>query len=203
MIGTASSSNRRFYRRRGLLGLVLSMWIAIAALAFAAGSSIERVPSEYEVKAAYLYYFAKFVDWPDNKFSTSNSSVIIGIAGDDPLGRILETTVSGKTVQNHNLVISHPKTLDDLQSCHILFISSPEASRIASSLESLESNHVLTVCERESKAGSKCIINFVMEEDRVQFEIDVKKAEKAGLKISSKLMRVARVPPSDAVKGRN
>lgn len=203
MIETASTSIRRFYRRHGLFGLGLSVWIVLAAYAFAANSGMERAPDEYDVKAAYLYYFAKFVEWPDNKFSASNSSVIIGIAGDDSLGRILETTVSGKTVQNHNLVIYHPKTLEDLQSCHILFISSPEASRIASSLESLESNHVLTVCERESKTDSKCIINFVMEKGRVQFEIDDKKAAKSGLKISSKLMMVARVPPSDAVKRRN
>jgi hypothetical protein len=202
MIGKASSSNRIFARRHSLLLLSLALWSAAATWAFAA-SSMERAPGEYDVKAAYLYYFAKFVEWPTRVFITNNSPIIIGIAGDDPFGPILKKAVSSKMVQNRSIMIYHPKTLSDWQSCHIVFINSSEAGRTAPILEAFEGSHALTVCEKEGAARSKCIISFVMEGGRVQFEVDNKKAEKAGIKISSKLMMVSRTPQSDAVKGRD
>jgi hypothetical protein len=203
MIETASSSFRIFVRGRGLILFGFCMWIVVTVCAFAAAGSMERIQGEYDVKAAYLYYFAKFVEWPAQAFSQDNSPIIIGVAGDDPFGPILEKTVSGKTVQNRSILIHHPKTEDDLRSCHIVFIGSSEAGRTASIFENLKGRSTLTVCESEGTAQSKCIIYFVIEGGRVQFEVDDKKANKAGLKISSKLMMVSRGARPDAVKGRN
>jgi hypothetical protein len=203
MIGTASSLNRIFTRRRRLRLFGLALWIAFAVFTFAATSSMDRIPGEYEVKAAYLYYFAKFVDWPVQVFSTNNSSIIIGVARGDLLGPVLGKTITGKTAQNRSIWIHHPKTLDEWRSCNIVFFSSSETGRATSILENLEGRPVLTVCERGPEERSKCIINFVMEGGRVQFEVDTKKAEKAGIKISSKLMVVARSSQPDAVKGRD
>jgi|WetSurMetagenome_2_1015567.scaffolds.fasta_scaffold241645_2 hypothetical protein len=201
MIENACPSNRRFSCRRGLLWFCL--FVTIAAAAFALEPAVtERIASEYEVKAAYLFNFAKFIEWPAPVFPKNDAPIIIGISKDDSFGGILENAVSGKTVQNRSIIIRRVKTLDDWQSCNIAFIGAAETNLTASILESLESRHVLTVGEREGTARSKCIINFIMEGGRVQFEVDAMKAEIAGIKISSKLMMVARVVNRKATKGR-
>jgi hypothetical protein len=203
MIGTAYAFIKKIFRRGKLFGR-LCLFVMIAATAFALNPpSVEQVAGEYEVKAAYLFNFAKFVEWPASVFPSNKSSIIIGIAGDDPFGPVLEKTVLSKTVQNRNIGIYRLKKPEDWRSCHIIFISSAANSFAIPAFESLESHHVLTVCEKEGPVRSKCIINFVMEGERVQFEVDAIKAERTGIKISSKLMMIGRVLNAGAIKGRN
>jgi len=203
MIETSSSSNRLRDVTLGLFLSVIAMLIAAAAFAVEPNSSADHSPGEYDVKAAYLYYFAKFVEWPGQFFSTKDSPIVIGIVGDDPFGSVLEKTISGKTAQTRGIVIHRPKTIEDLRLCHIVFISSSDPGRAAQLVDNLESGHVLTVCEEDYTSRSKCIISFVMKAGRVQFDVDVRKADKAGVKISSKLIMVSRNARPDAAKGRN
>jgi hypothetical protein len=206
MIRIASFLNRNSGIRSSLLCLLLlfGVWMTAGALSAAESDGRpNRTPSEYEVKAAYLYYFAKFVEWPEQFFPSDNSPIIIGIAGDDPFGSILEETIRGKKVQNRSVVIRRLQTSDDLSSCHILFFSSLESGRSGQVFKQLESSHVLTVCESQEKDRAKCMIHFLLDGGKVQFDVDVGKTLTAGLKISSKLMMVARVLRNDPTKKKN
>lgn len=155
-------------------------------------SAASQAVSEYEVKAAYLYYFAKFVDWPPDALRTQNAPIIIGIVGDDEFGVTIESIVRGKTIQEHPIMIRLLKWSSDLSACHIVFIGSSEQKRINQIVELLKSRPVLTVTETEDASQTRGIVNFFVQVDRIQFEVDVNGAERAHLKISSKLIRLGK-----------
>src|SRR5689334_17114844 len=89
----------------------------------------DRLPNEYQVKMAFLFNFAKFVEWPGDAFTDANAPVILGILGDDPFGSALET-VRGRTVNGRKLLINRFRDVDDIRACHILFISNSERNRL-------------------------------------------------------------------------
>jgi hypothetical protein len=151
------------------------------------------VPSEYQVKAAFLYNFAKFVDWPVEALPESSTDMILCILGEDPFGTDLEETVQGKLVNGRRLGIKRFKSPSGLKGCHILFISSSEGNRVAEILATLRGASVLTIGEMERFARLGGIINFTMEDNKVRFEINVDAAAQAGLKISSKVLKLATI----------
>jgi hypothetical protein len=177
--------------------LVMAICLQAGVSASESDRKLSRTPTEYEVKAAYLYYFAKFVEWPNSFFPAADSPIVIGILGEDPFGSALEEAVNGKTVQNRRIAIRRLHTLESVRSCHILFLSFIEPNRYLQVFEQLNNSHVLTVCEYGAKEQESCMINFVLEGGRVQFDVDVEKAHNAGLQLSSKLMMVARVLHND------
>ncbi|MCK4306045.1 MAG: YfiR family protein [Candidatus Eisenbacteria sp.] len=150
-------------------------------------------PTEYELKAAFLYNFAKFVTWPTNSFSTINSVVTIGILGDDLFGSALDTVLEGKTVKRRAFVIRRSCRIDEVKDCAIVYISLSERGRVRRILDALEGHAVLTVSDLDDFARSGGIINFFMEHNRLRFAINISAADKAGLKISSKLLSLATV----------
>jgi YfiR/HmsC-like len=179
--------------RRALL-LPLSALIFVLAGGIAAfGNPPTESPREYQVKAAFLYNFAKFIEWPSNGATDANSPFILGIVGDDPFGADLEQTVNGKVVNGHKLMIKRFKRGEPLESCNILFISSSEQGRLNQILDSLKGSSVLTVGEAEYFTRSGGIINFILKDDRVRFEINLGAADRAHLKISSKLLKLREV----------
>jgi hypothetical protein len=147
-------------------------------------------PSEYEVKAAFLYNFAKFVEWPKNK-PRSGEPIFIGILGDDPFGEDMEKTVQGKSVNGHPIVIRRYKGDKPPEYCQILFISSSERRRVDRLLEMLKGSVTLTVSEMDQFCERGGMINFRIESSKVRFEVNHRAAESEGLKISSKLLSVA------------
>ena len=154
-------------------------------------NSYAQGPLEYEVKAAFLYNFAKFTEWPMEQ--DPGTPIVIGVLGEDPFGEVLEHTIRGKQVRGRALTIKRFRKVEDpLKSCHILFISS-ESATASRALKFLQGARVLTVGESRAFCSLGGTINFVLDHRRVRFEINVAAAERAGLKLSSKLLKLAKI----------
>ena len=153
--------------------------------------------SEAQVKAVFLFNFAKYVEWPAAAFSNAAAPITIGVMGTDPFGDNLQRVVAGKTVNGRPFVIKHLASDSDLSGCQILYISASEAPRMGGILDKASALPILTAGEGEQFARNGGIINFVPKNGNVRLEIDLKAAKKAGLTISSRLLAVA-----DVVKGK-
>ena len=148
-------------------------------------------PTEYQVKAAYLFNFLKFVEWPDDPAADPHGKWVIGIVGDSPFGGELTQLVEGKDVQGRELQVKKFQAAENLRACNILFISESEKKRVPSILAALHGSSVLTVADMDNFIGSGGMIQFVMEDARVRLAIDVGAASRARLKVSSKLLSLA------------
>jgi len=132
--------------------------------------------TEYTLKAGYLLKFPDFVKWP-----TSSGSITVGILGDDPFGAALEGSVK----------VKRSKRIDDLKGCQIVFISKSERGNLPGIVAALEGSNILTVGDSDGFARQGGILGFVMEGDKVRFEINAGAAKRAGLQISSRLLQLA------------
>jgi hypothetical protein len=150
----------------------------------------DKVPSEYVLKAAFLYNFAKFVEWPEEAFSDGQGVMSICVLGEDPFGRALES-IESKTVKGRKVMIRRSERLADLKGCHILFISRSKEKDLAQILTDLRDSNVLTVGDMADFAERGGIINFITAGKKLRFEINMEAAEQNGLKISSKLLKLA------------
>jgi hypothetical protein len=180
-------------RTATVLGSALGIALWVAASSATGLFAQSREASEYQVKAAFLYNFAKFVEWPGDVFKDPSDPITICVVGEDLFGAILATSVRGKTINGHNIVIRLLKPRQSLRGCQIGFISSSARKDLGSILLDLEGASVLTVGETKGFAAMGGIINFVIEQDRFRFEVNVDAAERAGLKISSKLLSLAKI----------
>jgi len=148
-------------------------------------------PGENEVKAAFLYNFAKFVEWPTSAFPDANSPLIIAVVGEDPFGEVLDRTVAGKLVRGRPLQVRRWKRMEDSQSCNILFVSASERGSLPDILRRIHNSPVLTVGEWEGFDEQGGMIRFLLRDNRIQFEINNRSATESGLKISSRLLGLA------------
>jgi hypothetical protein len=177
----------RWMTKKWISGLMLAFLLAPDQ-----GHGQAASPSEYQLKAAFLYHFAQFIQWPSNAFENPTSPMVIAILGDNPFGGGLEKAVSGKSINNHPLTVREIRSpTEATNSCHLLFISSSEKKRLPEILTALRGTSVLTVGEMERFTESGGIINFTMEGGKIRFQINAAAAENAGLKISSKLLSLA------------
>jgi hypothetical protein len=163
----------------------------------------QDAPTEYQVKAAYLFNFLKFVEWPGDSLADTHGRWVIGIVGDNPFGDELTQIISGKAVQGHELQVRRFQPGEDLHACHILFISASEKKRLPSVLATLNGSSVLTVADMDHFIESGGMIQFVMEDKRVRFAIDVGATGRARLKVSSKLLSLARTVTETERAGNN
>jgi hypothetical protein len=148
--------------------------------------------SESQLKAAVLYNFAKFVEWPSKSLPAPNSPFVVGIMGEDSFRGDLDQTVEGKDASGHPFVVKRLKNISEARECHILFISPSERRRVGEIIEAIGDAPVLTVSEMEHFLQSGGMVNFLMEGNKVRFEINDGPARRAGLRISSKLLNLAR-----------
>lgn len=166
---------------------------------FANGATVIRAEEdstgEYLVKAAFLYNFAKFVEWPDEAFSSPGDPIVLCILGDDPFDAAIET-ISGKFIRGRKLKIEVISKIDKIEKCHILFICRSEKGRLKRFLDIAKKSGILTVADMKDFAGQGGIINFVKSGNKIKFEINVDAARDAGLKISSKLLKLANIVPN-------
>ena len=170
-----------------------------------AQSSDSSDSSEYLIKAGFIYNFAKFVEWPANAFSQSDSPIVIGILGSDPFGSTLDRIVEDKKIGAHAFVVRRlkwGKDLKELKDCKILFVSSSEKMHIDELLQSIKNMSILTVGEAPGFAERGGIIRFTLEDNRVHFEVNVEAARQADLNISSRLLTLARIVPQATASGR-
>ena len=168
--------------------------ISCALLNSPAARAQEAAPSEFQLKAAFIYNFAKFVEWPAESFPTPHSPFVIGIIGDNPFEDTLAQTVLNKQINGHPFQVVQFKTLADLKSCHILFVSLSERKRLAEILRPLRGASVLTVSDLDHFLPAGGMIQFLMEGNKVRFAINDTTAKTAGLRISSKLLNLAKRP---------
>lgn len=174
------------------LALALLLWRGNGGTSLAADAAPQTY-EEYEVKAAFLYNFAKFVDWPEDAFPDAGAPLVIGILGDDPFGGALEQIIKTRLINGRKTVIKHFKNQPAQEPCHVLFISPKERKSLPQILKALAGKSTLTVGEAENFTQLGGIINFVNRDDKVGFEINEDAAQRANLKISSKLLKLAKV----------
>ena len=146
---------------------------------------------EYQVKAAFLYNFARFVDWPAEALRNPGEPFSICILGEDPFGRALDVMVAGKAVGSRPIAVLRISDGRQIDGCHILFVGSPSGKRVLSILTTAKRIGVLTV--GDAGTTENVVIGFVMEEGKVRFEINTAAADRAALHISAKLLSLARV----------
>ena len=171
-------------------------WLVAASLAglfIYSAASAQSDPSEYQVKAAFLFNFTKFVEWPENAFVDPHAPIVIGVIGDDPFGESLVSIVAGQKAQGRGIEIVKYRYGDNLRRCHVLFISGSERQRRAPILASLQEASVLTVSDIDGFAEAGGAIQFVVQENRVRFVVNLEVATQSKLRVSAKLLALARV----------
>jgi len=151
-----------------------------------------KAPSEYELKAAFLYRFAQFVEWPPQALDDAGSPLIYCTLGDDPFQGALDTALAGKTLGTHPLQVRHLRHALEAHGCHVLFIGGQEKKLLAPTLAALKNDPVLVVGESAHFAQDGGTIGFCLEENKIRFEINLTSAAKAKLKVSSKLLALAK-----------
>jgi hypothetical protein len=157
--------------------------------------------SEYLIKAGFIFNFAKFVEWPASAFAQPDSPIVIGILGTDPFGTIIDQIVQDKKIGARGFVVKRLKwgsEVKDLRDCKILFVSASEKAHMDELLQIVKGLPVLTVGETPGFAERGGVIRFVLEDNRVRFEVNVEAAHQAELTISSRLLTLARIiqPPT-------
>lgn len=168
--------------------------LLLAALVLTGGGSGARAASEYDVKAAFLYNFAKFVDWPAGAFTSATAPLVLCIVGADPFGAALGA-IDGKQVGGRPLRIEYLSSRDSLSACHIAFIGALDTIGRRQVLERLDSRPVLTVADVPGFAEQGGMINFVVADGRVQFAVNPAAATRVGLTLRAYLLKVAIVVP--------
>jgi YfiR/HmsC-like len=166
------------------------LWIACLTLLPAhSARPQERVHSAVSVKAAFLYNFAGYVEWP--KDEQPGDAIIVGIVGDDEMVAELRRIVPGRTVQNRPVSVRAVRGTDELARVDILFIGQSESARLPQLVRAARQRPVLIVTDAENGLEQDSMINFVLADSRVRFEVSPANAERAGLKLSSRLLSVA------------
>jgi hypothetical protein len=192
--GSETARQTSFEPTGGLLrsGRLRAQVFVIGVVLFLALGARAQSAGEYQVKAAFLYNFAKFIEWPPSSFPDASAPIRICILGRDPFGAELHQIADEKSVNGRKLQVHQLADLRTARTCHILFIASSEKPQLKQTLESLQGADVLTVGDTEGFVEKGGMINFVLENDRVRFEVNQKAAEQAGLKVSSKLLNIAK-----------
>ena len=159
---------------------------------------------EYKLKAAFLYNFIKFVDWPEKKLANNNEQIVIGIIGKNTFGDAFEP-VKDKKVKGQEAIVKYyksfselekntddlNKTADELKKCHLLFVCSSEKDKLIDIIDIVKNDNVLTVGETAEFLKAGGIINFLLEDNKVRFEISLIAARQSKLTIRSQLLRLA------------
>ena len=186
---------------------ILIVTVLLAALVgHAAGSGDDPAPSkEYQVKAAFIYNFLKFVNWPEEKGPDSSETITIGIIGKDSFKNTFEA-VKKKPVKNKKIIIKRfgeyhrliggkaksDANIEALRQCHLLFVCSSEKQNYKKIIESVRDHSVLTVSEIDGFVEAGGIINLILEQKKLVFEVNLVAGKRAKLEISSKLLRIAK-----------
>lgn len=174
-------------------GVLLQRGIAaIVCLLFAGSSAFgQQKPSEYQVEAAYLYNFGRFVEWPAKVTTAKADSFTICVLGEDPFGRALDVTLAGEMIGNQKVAARRISSPGDSVDCRILFISSSEANRLNKIIDALDNRAILTVSDIPQFSRHRGMIQLVLEDNRIRFEVNLNATQHAGLTLSSELLKLA------------
>ncbi len=181
--------------RQPRLRLALAATFLICGLQARAQNFDASGSSEYLVKAGFIYNFAKLVEWPAPAFANPGQPIVIGVLGNESFAATLERAVDGKKIELRSFLVKRLKSPKESKecACHMLFIASAESSRTDEIIQSLKGASVLTIAETPGFTRQGGIINFVLEDSKVRFEVNVDAAKQAGLNISSRLLSLAKI----------
>jgi hypothetical protein len=182
---TDEMRNSRILRTAAFLSIIGMFIISWASVVGA------EEPSEPQVKAAFVYNFTKFVQWPNHILPPGEPQLSLCVLGNDHLADTLDS-LKGKTTSGRQLSVRRIAGPEDAGRCHIVYIGRSERDQARNILKGMKSG-ILTIGDMPQFASSGGIINFVIVESRVSFEVNVDAAEKAGLRISSQLLKLAQI----------
>lgn len=173
-------------------GLALFLMI-VSTLVLAPGGlcAQQAAPTEYQIKAAYLYNFGKFVHWPARVESAPNKAFSVCVLGQDPFGPSLKAILAGQSIDGEATVATTIARPEDAANCRILYISSSEEHRLKEIIAALDDSSVLTVSDLPSFSKKGGMVGFVFNNNKIRFEVNLAKAQRAGLTMSSELLKLA------------
>ena len=163
---------------------------AALALAWDPAALAQTHAPEYAVKAAYLYRFAPFVAWPASAFASPTSPFYLCVQGDDPFDGSLDQAVNGQRLDGRQVVVRRVPTVDGMTGCHIVFLAGSRRQSASDAVKTVRGEPVLTVAD-EGRGSAGSVIQFVVKDSRVRFQIDVEAAQANRVNISSKLLSLA------------
>ena len=177
-------------RLRFLTYVAIAAALVLSAISSNAAAA-PATPGEYKVKAAFLYNFAKYVEWPPEAFPSDHSPIVVTILGSPPLSDAFDA-IRGKSVKSRKLDIRQAGRMEDVGASHILFVCDSERQRTAQIVESVSNKSILTISDMKNFAKSGGMISFITIEGKIRFDINLESARRSGLKISSQLLKLAR-----------
>ena len=173
--------------RHWFMAMVITVLLTTATYLSAQNSK----PTDYDVKAAYLYNFGHFVDWPANASSAKNDSFMVCVLGQDPFGPVLDATLANESIAGKRVTAKRISTPQESANCQILFLSSAEDAQLHKIIEALNEQPVLTVSDMPQFSQRGGMIQFVLDGKKVRFEVNLTAVQHAGLTLSSELLKVA------------
>lgn len=177
--------------------------IIILSLLFALGTikTSAQQFTEYEVKAAYIFNFTKFIKWPDKAFDNNASPYVLGIYGNDPFGEVLKNIILNRKSEDRKWIVKYYSKPEQIQKCHILFISDIKHSELKHVIDQVKTKPILTVGDKvDLFCEQGGIINFAAGSASKRFEINNTAASQAQLNISSKLLMLSKIISNDEIK---
>lgn len=208
MLQTNSRKGNKLKPQLGRANLVVRVVVCLGLLsllpvAHLAFQEPAQTASEYELKAMFLYNFPKFIEWTADSFSNDTAPFVVGVLGNDPFSGQLDQTMKGKSLNARPVVVKHFKWGQNLRECHLLFISGSEQKRLAQILDSLRGSSVLTISDINSFCQLGGVIGLELENKKIQFIVNLDTADQAKLRISSKLLSLAKRVLGERRAGRN
>jgi uncharacterized protein DUF4154 len=187
-IFAAKPAARRVGRGRWPCAALLAAWLAIVICA--RGDEPTR---EYQLKAVFIFNFAQFTAWPDKAFADGNAPFVVAVIGPDPFGDALPAVLDGKKIADRPIVLKHYGLADEVHGCQLLFVPASEENHLAEIFKAVGDQPVLSVGETDDFPAAGGTIRFLIENNKIRFEVNLDAAKKAGLKISSKLLSLAKI----------
>jgi len=175
-----------------LLRAFMGLFACLSLLATVCFAEAMSKPAEYEVKAAFIYNFAKFVKWPDNTFKSSEEAIVLCILGDNPFGTALESFIN-KPLKERKLTVRSCRNLGDTEDCHMLYVSRSESNHLPKVLSRLKSLPIVTIGDMNDFSRRGGMINLIKINKKIRFEINPDTARRSNIKISSQLLKLARI----------
>jgi hypothetical protein len=172
-----------------LIGFALTLGLVAVAPAMRAEGA---EPTTSDVKSAFIVNFMKFVEWPGGAFKTPHDDMVMGIVGADPFDRVLDAMVAGKTINGRGVRVRRMGVKDEMDGLHLLFISASERGRLAQILQRVSTEHVLTVSDIDGFCKAGGMIELVLDDDRLRFEVNLAATKRLNLQVSSRLLALAK-----------
>jgi hypothetical protein len=173
--------------------------VGVGLVLFGFGLKISRgqpVSHEYPLKAVFLLNFAQFTNWPTNAFAKPDSPIVVGVLGRDPFGAVLDAVVQNEVVNGRKFVVERYLRIENMQTCHILFISQSEVNHLDQIIGALKDRPILTVSEIDGSAYRGTCVRFITENNKIHLRINTDALQAAQLAMSSKILRVAELVSS-------